>query len=79
MREGRKVATAKGRPGGKQLELTPPPQEAYLVELRRSTLWRAGTYTSDELADLFSAAGSTVYRAVRRAGEPVRAKRSMSG
>lgn len=55
-----KVAKAKGRLRAKQLELTPPSQEAYLVELCRSTLWRARTYASAELADLFSVAGSTV-------------------
>ena len=63
-REGMKVAKAKGRLRGKQPKLKPA-QEAHLVEL-----WRAGTHTSAELADLFSVARSTVYRAVQRAGEP---------
>jgi DNA invertase Pin-like site-specific DNA recombinase len=59
-----KVAKAKGRLRGKQPKLTPA-QEAHLVEL-----WRAGRYASAELAELFSVARSTVYRAVARAGEP---------
>jgi DNA invertase Pin-like site-specific DNA recombinase len=42
-----------------------PAQEAHLVEL-----WRAGKHTSAELAELFSVARSTVYRAVQSAGEP---------
>jgi len=63
-REGMKVAKAKGRLRGKQPKLKPA-QEAHLVEL-----WHAGKHTSAELADLFSVARSTVYRAVQRAGEP---------
>ena len=74
-----KVAKAKGPLRGKQLETTPPSQEAYLIEHCRSTPRRARTYASAELADLFSVAGSTVYRVVRRAGEPVQAKRSVGG
>jgi DNA invertase Pin-like site-specific DNA recombinase len=72
-REGMKVAkAAKGRLRGKPPKLKPT-QEAHLVEL-----WRAGKHTSAELADLFSVARSTVYRAVQRAGEPepVRARRA---
>ena len=71
-REGMKVAKAKGRLRGKQPKLKPA-QEAHLVEL-----WRAGTHTSAELAELFSVARSTVYRAVQRAGEPkpVRTRRA---
>ena len=71
-REGMKVAKAKGRLRGKQPKLKPA-QEAHLVEL-----WRAGTHTSAELAELFSVARSTVCRAVQRAGEPkpVRARRA---
>jgi DNA invertase Pin-like site-specific DNA recombinase len=71
-REGMKVAKAKGRLRGKQPKLKPA-QEAHLVEL-----WRAGKYTSAELAELFSVARSTVYRAVQRAGapKPVRARRA---
>jgi len=61
-REGMKVAKAKGRLRGKQPKLSPT-QEAHLVELHR-----AGTYTSAELAELFSVARSTVYRALHRAG-----------
>lgn len=63
-REGMKVAKAKGRLRGKQPKLNPA-QEAHLVEL-----WRAGKHTSAELVELFAVACSTVYRAVRRAGEP---------
>ena len=71
-REGMKVAKAKGRLRGKQPKLKPA-QEAHLVEL-----WRAGTHTSAELAELHSVARSTVYRAVQRAGEPkpARARRA---
>jgi hypothetical protein len=47
--------------GGKRPKLKPA-QEAHLVEL-----WRAGRHTSAEFAELFSAARSTVYRAVARA------------
>ncbi len=67
-REGMKVAKAKGRLRGKQPKLNPA-QEAHLVEL-----WRAGKHTSAELAELFSVARSTVYRAVQRAGEPTPAR-----
>jgi DNA invertase Pin-like site-specific DNA recombinase len=63
-REGMKVARAKGRLRGKQPKLKPA-QEPHLVEL-----WRAGQHTSTELAELFSVARSTVYRAVSRAGAP---------
>jgi len=63
-REGMKVAKAKGRLRGKQPKRKPA-QEAHLVEL-----WRAGKHTSAELAELFSVARSTVYRAVQRAGDP---------
>jgi DNA invertase Pin-like site-specific DNA recombinase len=63
-REGMRVAKAKGRLRGKQPKLKPA-QEAHLVEL-----WHAGKHTSTELAELFSVARSTVYRAVQRAGEP---------
>jgi DNA invertase Pin-like site-specific DNA recombinase len=63
-REGMKVARAKGRLRGKQPKLKAA-QEAHLVEL-----WRAGQHTSAELAELFSVARSTVYRAVSRAGGP---------
>jgi DNA invertase Pin-like site-specific DNA recombinase len=60
-REGMKVAKAKGRLRGKQPKLSAP-QEAHLVELHA-----AGKHTSAELAELFSVARSTVYRALERA------------
>lgn len=66
-REGMKVAKAKGRLRGKQPKLSAT-QETHLVEL-----WRAGKHTSAQLAELFSVARSTVYRAVQRAGEPAEA------
>lgn len=61
-REGMQVAKAKGRLRGKQPKLKPA-HEQHLVEL-----WRAGTHTSAELAELFGVARSTVYRAIQRAG-----------
>ena len=63
--------TPKGRLRGKQPKLKPT-QEAHLVEL-----WHAEKHTGAELADLFSVARSTVYRALQRAGapKPVRAAR----
>ena len=60
-REGMKVARAKGRLRGKKPKLSPR-QEAHLVELHH-----AGAHTSAELAELFSVARSTVYRAIERA------------
>jgi DNA invertase Pin-like site-specific DNA recombinase len=60
-REGMKVAKANGRLRGKQPKLSRA-QEAHLVELHG-----AGQYTSAELAELFSVARSTVYRALQRA------------
>jgi DNA invertase Pin-like site-specific DNA recombinase len=63
-REGMKVAKAKGWLRGKQPKLKPA-QEAHLVGL-----WHAGKHTSADLAELFSVARSTAYRAVARAGEP---------
>ena len=60
-REGMKVARAKGRLRGKKPKLSPR-QEAHLVELHH-----AGAHTSPELAELFSVARSTVYRAIERA------------
>jgi DNA invertase Pin-like site-specific DNA recombinase len=62
-REGMAVARAKGRLRGKKPKLSSK-QEAHLVEL-----WRAGKHTTAELAELFNVARSTVYRAIRRAGE----------
>ncbi len=61
-REGIAVAKAKGRLLGKQRKLSVR-QEAHLVDLHR-----AGNHTNAELAELFSVARSTVYRAVARAG-----------
>lgn len=63
-KEGMKVAKAKGRLRDKQPKLKPS-QEAHLMQL-----WRDGTHTSAELADLFEVARSTVYRAIQRAGTP---------
>jgi DNA invertase Pin-like site-specific DNA recombinase len=60
-REGMKVAKAKGRLRGKQPKLSAR-QEAHLVELHAT-----GAHTSAELAELFSVARSTVYRALERA------------
>jgi len=61
-REGMKVARAKGRLRGKKPKLSPR-QEQHLVALHA-----AGEHTSAELAELFSVARSTVYRAIERAG-----------
>jgi len=63
--------TPKGRLLGKQPKLKPRSGGAP----RR--VWHAGKHTSAELAELFSVARFTVYRAVQRAGapEPVRAAR----
>lgn len=61
-REGMKVAKAKGRLRGKQPKLSRQ-QESHLVGLHR-----AGGHTTSELAELFSVARSTVYRAIERAG-----------
>jgi DNA invertase Pin-like site-specific DNA recombinase len=63
-REGMKLAKAKGRLRGKQPKLTPR-QEQDLVALHA-----AGQHTSGELAELFSVARSTVYRALERAARP---------
>jgi DNA invertase Pin-like site-specific DNA recombinase len=62
-REGMAVAKAKGRLRGKQPKLSKK-QEAHLVSVHR-----AGTHTTVELAELFAVARSTVYRAIKRAGE----------
>ena len=59
-REGMKVAKAKGRLKGKAPKLSPR-QEAHLVGLHQ-----AGEHTGAELAELFSVARSTVYRAIQR-------------
>ncbi len=63
-REGMNVAEAESRLRGKQPKLKPA-QKAHLVDL-----WRAGKHTRAELAELFSVARRTVYRAVQRAREP---------
>jgi len=60
-REGMKGARAKGRLRGKKPKLSPR-QEQHLVALHE-----AGEHTSAELAELFSVARSTVYRAIERA------------
>lgn len=57
------VAKAKGKLRGKQPKLSQA-QEAYLVSVHR-----AGTHTTVEIAVLFGVARSTVYRAIKRAGE----------
>jgi DNA-binding MarR family transcriptional regulator len=59
------TSSIKGRLRGKQPKLSPK-QEAHLVNL-----WRAGSHTMAELAELFSVARSTVYRAIQRAGGPI--------
>ena len=55
-----KVAKAKGHLRGKQPKLNHR-QEAHLVALLET-----GEYSTAELADLFSVARSTVYRAIER-------------
>jgi DNA invertase Pin-like site-specific DNA recombinase len=60
IREGMKVARAKGRLRGKQPKLSAR-QEAHLV-----TLHAAGGHTISELEELFSITRSTVYRALAR-------------
>ena len=66
-REGLALAKAKGRLRGKPPKLKPT-QEAHLVKL-----WRAGSHTTLELAELFSVSRATVYRAIGRAEPAVRA------
>ena len=72
-REGMKVARASGRLRGKQPKPSPR-QEAHLVALRHA---RPGTRTSAELAELFSVARSTVYRA--RSSVPAPAQPRVGG
>ena len=62
-REGMKVAKAAGRLRGKQPKLSPV-QEKHLVEV-----YQRGEHTTAQIAELFSVARSTVYRAVKRAGD----------
>ena len=59
-REGMKVAKAKGRLRGKQPKLTVN-QGRHLLELSD-----AGTYSTAEVAELFSVGRSTIYRTIRR-------------
>jgi DNA-binding MarR family transcriptional regulator len=59
----RRSPKAKGRLRGKQPKLSKK-QEAHLVSVHR-----AGTHTTVELAELFAVARSTVYRAIKRAGD----------
>jgi predicted DNA-binding protein YlxM (UPF0122 family) len=49
--------------GGKQPKLSKT-QEAHLVSFHR-----AGTHTTAEIAELFAVARSTIYRAIKRAGD----------
>lgn len=58
--EGMKVAKAKGRLRGKQPKLSRK-QKAHLVSLVHN-----GEYSTVEVAELFSAGRSTVYRAIER-------------
>ena len=59
-REGLKVAKAKGRLRGKQPKLSKI-QSKHLLEL-----YAVGTYTTAELAELFSFSRATVYRTIHR-------------
>ncbi|WP_441296485.1 recombinase family protein [Arthrobacter sp. ZGTC412] len=61
-KEGRKIPRAKGRLRGKKPKASPK-QEALLVQLHG-----AGEHTMSELADLFPAGRSIVYRTLDRAG-----------
>ena len=63
-REGLKVAKAKGRLRGKQPKLTKI-QSGHLLELHAG-----GTYTTAELAELFSVGRATVYRTIHRDPPP---------
>jgi DNA invertase Pin-like site-specific DNA recombinase len=65
-REGLKVAKAKGRLRGKQPKLSKI-QSRHLLEL-----YAGGTYTTAELAELFSVSRATVYRTVHRDPLPPR-------
>jgi DNA invertase Pin-like site-specific DNA recombinase len=64
-REGMAVAKAKGRLRGKQPKLSKT-QEAHLVSVHPAG---TQTHTTVELAELFAVARSTVYRAIKRAGD----------
>ena len=63
-REGMKLAKAKGRLRGKQPKLSKI-QSKHLVELNAR-----GSYTSAELAELFSVSRATVYRTIHREPPP---------
>jgi DNA invertase Pin-like site-specific DNA recombinase len=67
-REGMAIAKAKGRLRGKKPKLSPA-QEAHVVALHD-----AGNHTSREIAELFSVARSTVYRAVKRSSSSAPAR-----
>ncbi len=62
-REGMQFAKPAGRLRGKQPKLSKA-QETHLVSVHL-----AGTHTTVELAELFGVARSTVYRAIKRAGD----------
>jgi len=62
-REGMQVAKAAGRLRGKQPELSPP-REKHPVEVHQR-----GEHTTAQIAEFFSVARFTVYRAIQRAGE----------
>ncbi|MFC5932191.1 recombinase family protein [Cryobacterium melibiosiphilum] len=62
-REGMQVAKAAGRLRGNQPKLSPA-QEKHLVEVHQR-----GEHTTAQIAELFSVARSTVYRAIQRAGD----------
>ncbi|MCB5292041.1 hypothetical protein BJQ90_01472 [Arthrobacter sp. SO3] len=63
-RKGMAVAQAKGRLRGKQLKHSEK-QETHLVSVHR-----AGKHTTVELVELFPVTRSTVYRAIKCAGDP---------
>ena len=62
-REGMQVAKAAGRLRGKQPKLSQV-QEKHLVEV-----YQRGEHTTAQIAELFSVARSTVYRAIQRGGD----------
>ena len=57
------VAKAKGRLRGKQPKLSKA-QETHLIEVHQR-----GEHTTAQIAELFSVARSTVYRAIQSAGD----------
>ncbi|MCY7287206.1 MAG: recombinase family protein, partial [Cryobacterium sp.] len=59
-REGMQIAKAKGRLKGKQPKLSTA-QQKHLMEV-----YRAGTHSTTELAELFNVGRSTVYRTIAR-------------